>query len=297
MLTIFACPKPFTDPHIAIIQRNAITSWTLLRPRPEIILFGGEPYEPGVAEICRELGLRHVPEVARNEYGTPLLNDIFNTAQRLATYDLMCYANADMILMEDLVKAIESVKRCSRPFLLSGGRWELEIGRLLDFSQQGWQQQLLTLVSDNGQHRFFGNDYFVFPRGLYATLPPFAVGRGYFDGWLIWKARSLKSLVIDASSAVKAVHQNHDYSHVGAKDSAALWGSPEAQLNLELLSLPRQWLLLEATHVLTPDGLRRTWGRKLKCRMKELVIYGLGPIRHALGMRRASLAAIKQLFR
>jgi hypothetical protein len=69
MLTIFACPKPFTDPHIAIIQRNAITSWTLLRPRPEIILFGDEP---GVTEICKELGLRHVGEVERNEYGTPL---------------------------------------------------------------------------------------------------------------------------------------------------------------------------------------------------------------------------------
>ena len=39
MLTLFAVPKPFRD-HTAMIQRNAITSWTLLRPHPQIILFG-----------------------------------------------------------------------------------------------------------------------------------------------------------------------------------------------------------------------------------------------------------------
>src|SRR5436309_411668 len=39
MLTLFAAPKPFRG-HIGIIQRNAITSWTKLQPRPEIILYG-----------------------------------------------------------------------------------------------------------------------------------------------------------------------------------------------------------------------------------------------------------------
>ncbi len=40
-LTILAMPKPFRG-HIGIIQRNAITSWTKLQPRPEILLFGTE---------------------------------------------------------------------------------------------------------------------------------------------------------------------------------------------------------------------------------------------------------------
>jgi hypothetical protein len=31
--------------------------------KPRIVLFGNEP---GVAKICRELGLEHVPDVARN---------------------------------------------------------------------------------------------------------------------------------------------------------------------------------------------------------------------------------------
>jgi hypothetical protein len=41
LLTLLAMPKPF-EGHIGIIQRNAITSWTNLNPRPEIFLFGEE---------------------------------------------------------------------------------------------------------------------------------------------------------------------------------------------------------------------------------------------------------------
>src|SRR5215470_320731 len=61
MLTIFATPKPFRD-HIAVIQRNAIRSWTLLRPACEIILMGNDE---GTADIAAEFGVRYVPEVAR----------------------------------------------------------------------------------------------------------------------------------------------------------------------------------------------------------------------------------------
>ena len=62
MLTFFTCPRGF-EGRIGVIQRNAILSWLALKPRPEIIVLGNDP---GVAEICRELGLRHLPEVLRN---------------------------------------------------------------------------------------------------------------------------------------------------------------------------------------------------------------------------------------
>src|SRR5215510_12506337 len=65
MLTIFATPKPFRS-HIAVIQRNAIRSWTLLRPACEIILMGNDE---GTAEIAAEFGLRYVPDIARNTFG------------------------------------------------------------------------------------------------------------------------------------------------------------------------------------------------------------------------------------
>ena len=76
MLTLFTIPKNFHG-QIEIIQRNAITSWTYLRPRSEIILFGDEE---GTGEIAAELDLVHIAEVARNTNGTPLANDLFEKA-------------------------------------------------------------------------------------------------------------------------------------------------------------------------------------------------------------------------
>ncbi len=292
MLTIFTCPKPFTDPHIAIIQRNAITSWTLLRPRPEIILFGNEE---GVAEICQELELRHVPEVARNEFGTPLLNDIFEKAQRLASYAMLSYVNADLILAGDFSRAVRAVEGWGKPVVMSGGRWGVDVRELLDFRRPGWEERLRSVVKERGRFSLLANDYFVFPRGFYKEMPPLAIGRGWFDGWILWKARSLNASVVDASPVVTAVHQDHDYSHAAASDSRALWDGEEARRNFKLAGVPRHWFLLEATHLLTANGLRRVWGRKLRFRCQEIIVYQLGPIRRALGLRLAAFRGLTRL--
>jgi hypothetical protein len=67
MLTIFTICKPFVG-HSRIIQTNAIRSWTLLNPRPQIILFGNES---GTAEIVAQLKIQHVPELKRNQLARP----------------------------------------------------------------------------------------------------------------------------------------------------------------------------------------------------------------------------------
>ena len=78
LLTIFTAPKPFTDPHIRTIQRNAICSWMQL-DGAEVLLVGGEP---GLAETAAEFGLPHLPDVRRNAWGTPLVSSIFDLARR-----------------------------------------------------------------------------------------------------------------------------------------------------------------------------------------------------------------------
>ena len=76
MLTIFGIPKPF-EGHFGVIQRNAIQSWTRLSPRCQVLLFGDET---GTAEMAAEVGAQHIPKVERNEFGTPLLQDLFRQA-------------------------------------------------------------------------------------------------------------------------------------------------------------------------------------------------------------------------
>jgi hypothetical protein len=80
LITLFTCPKPFTNPHIAMIQRNAIRSWKELGDRVEIVLLGEED---GLAEAAQELGVRHIPEIKRNDQNTPLLSSLFANARNV----------------------------------------------------------------------------------------------------------------------------------------------------------------------------------------------------------------------
>src|SRR5688572_1369266 len=91
LITLFSAPKPFTDPHIAMIQRNAIKSWTLLHD-VEVILLGEET---GLAETARELRVKHISSVARNTNGTPLISSMFQLARENSNSELLCIINAD----------------------------------------------------------------------------------------------------------------------------------------------------------------------------------------------------------
>ncbi|HLW86701.1 MAG TPA: hypothetical protein VKR60_15900 [Candidatus Sulfotelmatobacter sp.] len=260
-LTIFAIPKPFRG-HIAVIQRNAIASWTRMNPRPDVILFGTDE---GTAEVAAELGVRHVPTVAKNQWGTPLVSDLFAQAQQLTRSSWLCYVNADIILFDDFVAAVSRAAAWTKSFLMVGRRTDLDVTEPLVFEQENWSAQLKELARSQGRLQIARNiDYFAFSRGLYPAMPSLAIGRFWWDNWLLWKARSLGAPVVDASAVVTAIHQNHDYSHTtyGA-GKAGMMASEEAILNCRLtceqnpadfdegLSWRYVYTIDDATHKLT----------------------------------------------
>ncbi|MCU1353786.1 MAG: hypothetical protein JWM05_2995 [Acidimicrobiales bacterium] len=229
MLTILSTPKAFTG-LFAVIQRNAITSWTRLDPRPEIILFGRDA---GTAEICAELGLRHVPDVATSPHGTPLLSDMFLTGQALASNHVVCWANADIIFTPTIMRAAAVVRGHDRAAYLVGRRTDIEQPTPLELDG-GWDRTLAARAAVEGEIKPVNwIDYFMFTRGLFTELPPFAIGRPGYDPWLIWKAAELGADVIDATQHVLAVHQRHDYSHVGGRSVA--FAGVEAQQNAAIV--------------------------------------------------------------
>jgi hypothetical protein len=255
MLTLFAIPKNFRG-HIATIQRNAITSWTRLTPRPEILLFGEEE---GAAEIARELGLRHFPEVARNEFGTPLLGDLFRQAERHASAPLLGYVNADIILTDDFVSALERVRPLYEKFMMVGRRWDLDWNQPLDFSQPGWAEAVRTnALRANVQRPANYIDYFVYSRGVCDGLLPLAIGRFSWDNYIIWHARSRGAELVDVSRTVAAVHQNHDFSH-HPQGMAGIREGPERKRNREMVG--GWWHLYtieDATQILAADGVHHS---------------------------------------
>jgi hypothetical protein len=231
-----------------------------MRPECEILLLGDEE---GIAEAAAEMNVNHIPAIARNEYGTPLISDAFKQAAQYSTKDTLCYINADIILCDDFLQAIDRIANRKREFLMVGQRWDIDIDQLIDFGQN-WQQLVRDLIRNFGiLHPRYGIDYFVFPKGLFKDIPPFAVGRPGWDNWMIYKAKISRYSVIDATTVVKAVHQNHDYSHVPQRNGRKYEG-PESKRNRSLLdNYSISFSIDDANYVLTKKYIRPALARRV----------------------------------
>lgn len=293
MLTLFALPKPFKG-HFGIIQRNAIAQWTRLRPRPEILLFGNEE---GTAEIARELGLRHIPEVVRNEYGTPLLSNLFAKADALASHNILGYVNADIILLGDFMRVVQQVVAWRDRFLMVGRRTNVGLDEPAIYASPDQEARLCALALEQGRlAAAYWIDYFVFARGLFETIPAFAIGRPRWDNWMIWRARALKAAVVDATETVLAVHQNHDYSH-HPQGLQGVWHGEEAKQNRKLAE-SHFFTIEDATHRFTSDGIEynfrrlRPWAKRAVAAWWLAFLRITAPIRHPLGLYRQNIANV-----
>lgn len=289
MFTLFTIPKAFKG-HIGVIQRNAIQSWARLKPQPEIVLLGKDW---GSAELARELQLQHIPDVATNEFGTPLLDDLFQKAEAAARFPIVGYVNADIILFHDFTRAVDLVRQHFPKFLLVSKRINLDVPEPLEFNA-GWEEALKLRARTSGlDGHYSAIDAFVFPKGLYPSIPNFAIGRLWFDHWLIKAVRSQRLPVIDASLVSPLLHQQHDYNHVpGGADQ--VWRGKEAERNLQLYGgIRHAFTLLDVTHELAPTGFpRRVFFRKARYNLKslawDLFVRRTAGVRKMLGLRRKS---------
>jgi hypothetical protein len=300
VLTLFTTGKSFKA-HIGVIQRNAIQSWTRLHPEIEIILFGTDE---GAAEVAREFGLRHEPHVACSQFGTKRLDYMFAKAQQIARYDVLCYINCDILLLDDFCSALRTVTAAHKEFLMVGQRIDADITQPWSFDRPVWQAELRDFAARHGKRRPPNwIDYFAFTRGLYGTdLPPFVVGV-FWDNWLVWKALTSRKPVVDVSPAVLAIHQNHDYNH-HPQGEAGVWKGLEAARNAQLAggwahlrTIAHASEILDAKG-LRPNGLRHWAEAKRRCESVARFLYydawqpvlftvlnWTRPLRTALGMR------------
>jgi hypothetical protein len=263
LLSIFSAPKPFTDPHVATIQRNAIQSWLHLGPEVAVLLVGEET---GLAEVAARAEVPLLSQVRRNAAGTPLVSSIFDLARQASDSPFLAYVNADILLITDIVQATQRIpailatqpglgSASARPFLLIGQRWDLDVTQPLDFST-GWEQRLRDEIVARGKlHPPAGSDYFIFPRFIFTDMPDFAIGRAGWDNWMIYFACQQGWPVIDGTPSIKIVHQNHDYSHLpGGKPHYNL---EESRQNMAMAGgLANMYMVLDANYQFANGRLR-----------------------------------------
>jgi hypothetical protein len=270
LITLFTAPKPFTNPHIALIQRNALRSWQALGPEVEVVLIG---QEEGLADAAAELGFTHQPEVARNALGTPLVSAIFELGRSYSASPLLAYVNADIILFPDFVQAARAVNAACERFLIVGQRWDLEVTQELS-SEPGWEAALRERLHREGKrHLRAGSDYFIFPRNCFEHIPDFSIGRAGWDNWMIYEARRQGWPVVDATPDVDIIHQNHDYSHL--PNGQPHYRLPETGENIRLAGGRRALFSLDdATHQLLHGQIER-FPRSWRKFWREVEIYPL----------------------
>ena len=248
MVALFTTCKPF-EGHIGTIQENALRSWARLRPRCEVLVFGDEK---GAREISEELGFRHIPVVARTEWGAPRLDGLFAAAERETKDEHLAYVNADIILFDDFLNAASRVRERFARFLMIGQRLNLDVQEPIDSLGTDWRELLRKRASTHGsfEPRWGGSDYFVFRRGMWGGIQPFALGRRRWDSWLIYRACILRIPAVDATPVVMAIHQDHEVHPMKGG------GGPEVQENEKILGgMGNLFTLLNASHRMTRTGM------------------------------------------
>jgi len=214
MITIFSTLKPGDDYR----QHNAVKSWVSL-PYSRVLLIGEE-----ARSLAGEFDTGLAIEVQRSDLGAPLLDSLFEIAQEWGSGSLFLYVNADIILWDSIVLALETCAKQFSRFLMIGRRTDAGLPGPMDRDDE----RLRRRVARGELAHPCGCDYFGFTRGLWPEIPPYVIGRTTFDNWLIWSALEAGEPVIDVTEAVTAVHQKH------VRHNLARLG-PDAKVNRELV--------------------------------------------------------------
>ncbi|MBQ6517631.1 MAG: hypothetical protein IJI14_02870 [Anaerolineaceae bacterium] len=271
LITIFITPKAFDREHIALIQRNAIRSWKALGADVDILLIGDDA---GVEENAKALGVRHIRDVKRNSSGTPMLDDIFRIARENSDSPLLAYVNADIILKKDFVQTARSVMERETKFLLVGQRWDLDVQVDLEFPD-GWEDAFDQDLTVRGRrHPAGGSDYFIYPRDIFTSIPPFAIGRSGWDNWMFYEARLKGWKLINCSKAINIIHQDHDYAHL--PNGLPHYRQPESAENVKAAGGKRTiFTLLDCNYELDENGNLKKPAMSKKKLLRELEIFPL----------------------
>jgi hypothetical protein len=211
LLTIFTTPKPFQDAHIITIQRNALRSWQAMGAEVDVLVIGDDA---GVAENCKKLGVRCLPDVRRNAHGTPLISSMLELARENSRSPYLAIVNTDIILFADVLEAIRNAAKKFQQFVLVGQRWDMDVTQEIQGGEKAFAKlkgQVKTLAR---LHPPMGSDYFVYPRSCYEKIPDFAIGRAGWDNWFIFNSRFNGWPLVDATRDATIVHQSHDYRHL-----------------------------------------------------------------------------------
>jgi hypothetical protein len=177
--------------------------------------------------------------VERNEYGTPTVRGLIADTLRNFSGEVLCYVNADIILLEDLMEATSVISGKLESFLMVGRRWNWHRPAPVEMDGR-WQDRLRSQALGDGELFNAASDYFCFTRDVFdpGRMPEFVVGHYWWDPWMMWSAMDRGIPVVDATESVLAIHQDHGIAHwswdpQGARNRELAKEAEEAGIDLD----------------------------------------------------------------
>lgn len=234
--TIVTVPFSFGGPK-GMVQLNALRSWKLLDPVPDIMLV--DDGESDLDRIAYRFDVGVIAPIECNEYGLSL-RSIFEAIDTTVRTDLIAYVDTDVILGQSFAEAIRYTAQRFDQFQMCGGRWSAKGLGEIDYSRPRWQRDIWSHVFKN-HHK--GSDYAVYRKGHFAGMPDFTIGMGWWDGWRMGHTLRQGAALVNAERVAYAVHQDHGLRNAGSP----AWGR-----NRQLMGDCQAWVT-NATHYLTPE--------------------------------------------
>eukprot|EP01062_Namystynia_karyoxenos_P024302 TRINITY_DN19456_c0_g1_i3.p1 TRINITY_DN19456_c0_g1~~TRINITY_DN19456_c0_g1_i3.p1 ORF type:complete len:438 (+),score=97.88 TRINITY_DN19456_c0_g1_i3:196-1314(+) len=230
-MPLFASPKPPTGEAERADLVRAARAWAALRPHVAPVLLSES------AAVGRLAAAANVTVVSagleqHSRFRRPTYRGLFRIAARMhPAAQYLVYANSDLLLTSSLLESADAALRFRAArfpkhlLFLTGRRTNADVPGGWAAGTAGWEAAVEALAEGSDAFQPDAEDYFLLPREVALLpdrdFPDFVVGGRAFDNWLVTRAvSSSRTLTVDASRTVAAVHQNHDRNRsCGAKCS------------------------------------------------------------------------------
>ncbi|XP_033727598.1 uncharacterized protein LOC117316930 [Pecten maximus] len=218
-ITLFSAWNTFPERYA--VFNNTLRNWPSLQPHVKLYLFTND-FIPGLKEY-EKLGWT-VLSVLREIEGRAVIKDLFLRVMQLQP-DSKLYAlvNGDLLLTNSFLKnlhdLIKSPLLVDKTFFLTGRK--LKIPNVTREEASSWENIERAAKRGVLDQPYLGIDYYITPPSYHWRLvPDLQFMRPHYDTWMIWDARRMGLVVIDATNTLLAPHQNAPYpKDTGAFDN------------------------------------------------------------------------------
>ena len=195
-----------------LVHNNTINNWASLKPDVNLILFTNDSE---IKQIVKDAGWDLIVAANETSERPPVLKDLFLTAMNSFNTPWYGYANGDILFMDDFINTIKEINDifgADKRVLVTGRRTNVE-NLTSDIDATDFTE-LRKFALEHGQlYKTDAEDFFVTSRVFpWNDTLPVVIGRPAYDNWLSGHARcALKSIVIDVTETVVAIHQTTSY--------------------------------------------------------------------------------------